>query len=194
MLYGRSAVPGFELARGRVPAIGNSHRAAHTESPFGKVEAVADDPANAVKRHPPDKLGINTALQDKVFDEPPHVVVRKGRGHSGFESETATQAAGDVVFTAPLPDFELARRADTAFAWVQAEHDFTQRQQVIFAGADGFDVESSHGGFLGWWSDRLHGQMSWSLLRVEQPHRTGRRPQTGQPVLNEADLKGMGRL
>ena len=133
-------VPRFELAGRGIAAIGNPHCATHAKAAFGEVEAVADDATDTVKRHPPDKLGIDAPLQNEVFDEPANIVVRKSRGDGRLESEAATQAAGDVVFAAAFPDFEFARASDPAFARVEAEHDFSQREEVIFAGTGGFNV------------------------------------------------------
>src|SRR5258705_14013163 len=72
----------FKLARGGVAAVRNPHCAAHTEAAFGEVKPIADDATDTVKRHPLDELGVHTALQNKVFDEPANVVVRK-RGANG---------------------------------------------------------------------------------------------------------------
>src|SRR5439155_18409026 len=130
----------LELARGGVAAVRNPHRAAHTKAAFGEIEAVADNATDPVKGHPLHKLGIHAALQNKGLDKPAHVIVRKSRGDGGLESETATQAAGNVVFAAAFPDLEFSRAANTAFTRVEAEHDFSQRQEVVFARAGGFNV------------------------------------------------------
>jgi hypothetical protein len=73
-----------ELGRRRVAAIRNTDRAAHTESPLGEVQAVARDAADAIERHPFDELGINAALQDKIFEQSPHVVFGEGSADSGL--------------------------------------------------------------------------------------------------------------
>ena len=61
-----------------------------------------------------------------------------------LQAEAAAQAAGDVVFAAAFPDLELARRAHAPFARVQPQHDFPQRDQVVFARTIRFDVQHSH--------------------------------------------------
>src|SRR5207302_8464610 len=119
--------------------------AAHAEAALGEVQAVAHHAAHAVERDPPDEPGINAALQNEILDQPAHVVVGKGGGDGGFHAEAAAQSSGDVVFAAAFPDFEFAGAADAAFARIEAEHDFSKRDQVVFAGAGGFDVQSRHG-------------------------------------------------
>ena len=74
----------------------------------------------------------------------PDVVVGKSGADGGPEAETTAQAAGDVVFAAAFPDLELAGAADAAFAGVEAEHDFPQRNQIIFARTCRFDVQNCH--------------------------------------------------
>ena len=138
-------IAGLELRCRRVAAVGNAHRAAHTVAALGEIEAVTNDTANAVKRRPFDEVGIDTALQNEILDEPAHVVVGKCGGDGGLEAETATQSAGDVVFAASFPHFEFACAADTALARIKPEHDFSERDQVVLAGAGRFDVQSRHG-------------------------------------------------
>ena len=84
-------------------------------------------------------------MQNEILDQPAHVVVGERGGDGGFHAEAASQPAGDVVFAAAFPDLELAGAADAAFARIEAEHDFSERDQVVFAGAGGFDVQSRHG-------------------------------------------------
>src|SRR6266550_1505055 len=55
-----SKVAWLELAGGGVAAVRNPHCAAHTEAAFGKIEAVADNATDTVKRHPLDELGVHT--------------------------------------------------------------------------------------------------------------------------------------
>ena len=124
--------------------VGNPHGAAHAKAAFGEIEAVANDAADTVKRHPFDELDIDAALQDEILDQPAHVVVGEGGGNRGLEAETTAQSARDVVFAAAFPDFEFTGATDAAFARVEPEHDFSERNHVEFARAGGFDVQSSH--------------------------------------------------
>src|SRR6185436_9347639 len=106
-----------------------------------EVEAVARDTADAIERHPFDELGIDPALQDKIFEQPSHVVFGEGGANSSLQSEAASQSARDVVFTAAFPDRELTRSADTPLAGVEAEHDLAQREHVVFAGTGRLNFE-----------------------------------------------------
>src|SRR5207247_2404503 len=105
-------ITGLELARGSVTTVGNPHGAAHAKAAFGEIEAVANDAADTVKRHPFDELDIDAALQDEILDQPAHVVVGEGGGNRGLEAETTAQSARDVVFAAAFPDFEFTGETD----------------------------------------------------------------------------------
>jgi hypothetical protein len=89
--------------------------------------------AHAVKGNPLDEFGVHAALQQEIFQQATDLVVGEGRGHRGLQAESPAQAARDVVFAAALPDFEFARATDASFARVEPEHDFPQREHVIFA-------------------------------------------------------------
>ena len=51
-----------------------------------------------------------------------------------LQAEAFAQAAGDVVFAAAFPDLEFAGGADAALAGVEPQHDFAERNLVVFAG------------------------------------------------------------
>ena len=123
----------LELAGGAVAAVGNAHRAPHPEAALGEIQAVAHRPPHAVVWHPLDELGGDTALEDEVLEQPADVVVRERGADGGPQAEAAPQAAGDIVFAAAFPDFELARGAHAPLAGVQPQHDFPQRNQIVSA-------------------------------------------------------------
>ena len=126
-------IAGLELAGGGIAAIGNAHRAANAVTALGEVQPVAHRAAHAVKRQPFDEFRVHTALQNKILDEPADVVVGERRADGGLEAEAASQAARNIVFAAALPGLEFAGGADAAFAGVEPQHDFAQRNQVVFA-------------------------------------------------------------
>ena len=101
-------------------------------------------------------------MQNEVLDEPADVVVGKCGGDGCLEPETTAQAAGDIIFAAAFPDLEFARATDAAFARVEPEHDFSQRDHVVFAGAGRFDVEGHGQRFrlMGMMQHRLSSQPS----------------------------------
>ena len=127
-------IAGLELAGGGMAAVGNADRAANAEAALGEVQAVADGAAHAVEGRPFDEFGVHAALQNEILEQTADFVVGKGGGDGGLQPEAAAQAAGDVVFAAAFPDLELAGAADAAFAGVEAEHDFAEGEQVVFAG------------------------------------------------------------
>ena len=139
-MWSQSKSPGFELAGRGVAAIRNAHRAAHAEAALGEVESVAHGPADAVEWTPLDERSVHAALQNKIFDQPAHVIVGKRSADRRLQAEAAAQSARDVVFAAAFPDFEFARRAHAAFARIEPEHDFAESNQVVLARTGRFDV------------------------------------------------------
>jgi len=127
-----------------VAAVGNPHRAPHAETALGEVQPVTHGAPHAVKRHPLDELGAHPALQDKILQQPPHVIIGKGGADGGPEAKAAPQPAHDVILAAAFPHFELPRRAHAPFARVQPQHDFTQRDQIVFARTFRFDIQDGH--------------------------------------------------
>ena len=123
-------VAGFDLADGGVAAVGAAGGGAQAEAALGEVEAVAHGAANAVVRDPSEQGGVDAALQDEVFDEAADGVVGEGGGDGGAQAEAAAEAAGDVVFAAALPDLEVARGVDAAFAGIEAKHDFAEAEAI----------------------------------------------------------------
>ena len=75
---------------------------------------------------PFDEAGVNASLKDKVLHQTAHRIVGKGGHDCGSETETTAHAAGHIVLSASLPDVETARRVDTPFARIKAEHDFSE--------------------------------------------------------------------
>ncbi len=57
-------------------------------------------------------------------------IVGERGGDCGSHAEAASQAARDVVFAAALPDLELARGVNSAFAGIEAEHYFAEAKAV----------------------------------------------------------------
>jgi hypothetical protein len=86
-------------------------------------------------------------LQDKVLDQPANVIVSKRGADGGFESETATETASDIVFAAAFPGLEFSCGSNTTFTGVEAEHDFAEGDHVVLAGTGGFQRQSGHGVF-----------------------------------------------
>src|SRR4029078_5174342 len=80
--------------------------------------------ADAVVRDPAKERRVDAALQNEILDETTYRVVGKSRRDGCTETKAATKTAGDVVFAATFPNREVARGVDTAFAGVEAEHDF----------------------------------------------------------------------
>ena len=74
--------------------------------------------------------GVDAALEDEVFDEAADGVVDERGGDGGAEVEAAAEATSNVVFAATFPDAEVARADDAAFAGVEAQHDFAEREEV----------------------------------------------------------------
>lgn len=147
-LFAEDGVPieiaGFELGGGGITAIGDADGTPDAEAAFGEIEAVTDGATDAVVGAPLDEGGIDTALEDKVFDEAADFVFGEGGRDGGAEAEATAEASGDIVFAATLPGLELAGGSDATFTGIEAEHDFAEGDHVEFAVLRGFDVENGH--------------------------------------------------
>ena len=139
----------LQLRRGGVAAVRAADGTADAEAAFREVETIADGAADAVERNPFDERRIDAALHDEIFDETTDGIVGKGGHDGGAFAEAFAEAAGDVVFAAAFPDVEGARRVDAAFAWIEAEHDFTEGDDIVAAGFGGFCF---HDGRWIWWN------------------------------------------
>ncbi len=128
----------LQLRRGGMAAVGAADRAADAEATLREIQAVADRAADAVERNPFDERRVDAALHDEIFDETADWIVGERRDDGGAFAEAFAEAAGDVVFAAAFPDVEGARRMDAAFAWIEAEHDFTEGDDIVAAGFGGF--------------------------------------------------------
>ena len=76
---------------------------------------------------------VNAALQDEVFNQTADRVIGKSSDNSGAQTEAAAQTAGDIVFTATLPDIESTGGVNSAGAGIKAEHHFAQTDDIISA-------------------------------------------------------------
>jgi GTPase involved in cell partitioning and DNA repair len=97
--------------------------------------------SGAVGLDPLNKASVDSALQDEVLNQPAYFVVCKCSDNASSLVEAAAEAAGDVVFAAALPYVEASSGADSTVSWVEAEHDFTQRDNVVCAVLCGADLE-----------------------------------------------------
>ena len=137
-------IAGGELAYGGVAAVGTACGGSNSEAALGEVEAVADIAADTVVLDPLEQGEVDAALKHEVFDEAADGVVSERGGDGGAQAEAATEAAGDVVLAAALPDLELAGGVDAGIAGIEAEHDFAEGERVPAAGGVG-DYEGVHG-------------------------------------------------
>src|SRR5690606_19008317 len=113
-------------------------------SPLGEVQAVADRPAHAVVRRPPQEARVDAAGEDEVLDQATHLVVRERRDDGGAQAERAPQPARHVVLAAALPRAELARGADAPLARVEPQHDLAEGDGVVPALGGGADGQGAH--------------------------------------------------
>ena len=127
-------VAGFELRGGAVSTVGIADGTTNAESSLGEVQAVSNRAADAVVLAPFDELGVHPTLHDEILDEVSDFIVHKSRADSRAEAEAFAQTARSVVFAATFPCGELTRRADAAFAGVEAQHDFAEGDLIVEAG------------------------------------------------------------
>lgn len=115
-------------------AVRHADRTAHAETALGEIEPVADRSADAVVLAPPDERGFDPALHDEVLDEMPDLIIDQCGADSRAQPEAFAQTARGIVFSAAFPSRELTRRAHPSLAWIEAQHDFAERDLVVVAG------------------------------------------------------------
>ena len=100
-------------------------RASDAETTLGEIQAVAADAADTVRLLPIDERRINSALADEVLEKSADFVLRERGDDGGLEAKALTETADDIVLSAALPGSEGTCRADTAFAGIKPQHDFS---------------------------------------------------------------------
>ena len=137
-------VPGSQLRRRGVPAVGNPEGSSHAEAALGEVESVSDVAAAAVGGNPANLRRVDASLQDEVLEQPADVVVDERGDDRCALAEAPAQPARDVVFAAAFPHLELARSTDPSHSRVEAEHDLAERDEVVRTVARRPDLELAH--------------------------------------------------
>jgi hypothetical protein len=127
-----------ELAGGGVATVGGAFCSADSEAAFGEVEAVSGGDAESIEVSPVDELGIDSALENEVFEEAADFVINESGEDRGAFAEAAAESTGNVIFAPAFPGLELAGGADAAVAGIETEHDFAHREDVVGAGLSGF--------------------------------------------------------
>ena len=71
-LFSEDVVPievaGFKLRGSGIASVGNADCAANAEAALGKIQAIAPGAADAIVGAPFDESGIDSTLENKVFD------------------------------------------------------------------------------------------------------------------------------
>src|SRR5690625_915877 len=125
-------------------AVGNAHRSAHTKAAFGEVQAVAHGDTKPVVGRPLDVLGIEPAGENEIFHQAANLVIGQRCHDRAAQPKRAPQPARHVVFAATFPGPERTRGANAALARVEAQHDLTERNDVVAAVLGGTNVEVCH--------------------------------------------------
>ena len=121
---------GLQLGNGRVATIVTSEGGAYAEAAFRKIESVARGVAYSIVFNPADQRLVDTALINKILKKPADGIIGKRGDDGGVQAEAALQSTSDIIFAAALADFEGTRRGDAAVAWIEAEHDFAQTDDI----------------------------------------------------------------
>src|SRR5262249_297300 len=137
-------IAGLEFGGRCVTTIRASYGGTHTESALSKVQAVANLTADAVIVHPADMTLIDSALVDKVLDEPANRIISERCDNGGAHTEAALQTAGNVILAAAFPDAKLARGGNAAVARIEPQHHFAETYKVPLAAFYRFDFERCH--------------------------------------------------
>jgi hypothetical protein len=123
-----------------VAAIRASNCTADAEASLRKVETVAGGPTDPIVSGPPQKRGIDPALENEILYEATDFVIGKGTEKSGSKSKAAAESSRHIVFAASFPSTKGADGADPALARIQAEHDFTHGDFIEATGFGRFEI------------------------------------------------------
>ena len=126
-------LPCDKLTRGGMPPVRHPNRASDSESALGEVEAIARLAPNAVEGCPSNEGSVHAPLQNKVFDEPPDLVIGKASNNGRPLVETPAQPADDVVLAAPFPNPKGTSRSDPSLAGIETQHHLTECHRVVAA-------------------------------------------------------------
>ncbi|MNT38316.1 hypothetical protein D3C72_1745020 [compost metagenome] len=136
----------LQLRGGRIRAVGNAQRRAHAEATLGEVQAHARVAADAVVVPPDDLAGVHATGLDQLLGQCTQLVARQRGEHAAAVAEGAAQPARHVVLATAFPHVELAGVAHAAFARVQAQHHFAQRQRIpaLLVGCRHYELLGAH--------------------------------------------------
>ncbi len=71
--------------------------------------------------------------EEQPFEQSPDGIIYDSGDDGGPFAEAALQTSGDVVLSAAFPGPEVPGRMNSLVARVEANHDFPQRDDIIFA-------------------------------------------------------------
>ncbi len=125
-------IAALHLAGRSIRAIRHTHRPANPMPALGKVQPIAHLAPNPIISAPLHIIGSHAALQNKILDQPPNLVIRKGRHHGCLQSKTAPQPARHIILAAALPSAKLPRRPHPTLTRIEPQHDLAQRDTIKF--------------------------------------------------------------
>src|ERR1041385_9030522 len=111
-------------------AIGTSCSGTDAKATFGKIEAVADGPTNAVELHPLYVRLVHPALVDEILDQSTDGVISERSHDRRIHPEAALQTARNVILAAAFPNLEVARGRDASLTRIETQHDLAETNDV----------------------------------------------------------------
>jgi hypothetical protein len=129
-----------------VPTVGTAKSGANAKTALGEIQPVTHPATDPIIRFPANVVLADAALQHQVFDEATDWIVRQRSDDRGVHSKTALQAASHVVFAAAFPSAKMARGGNALIARIQAQHYFSQADQVPGALAFALNFQFCHDG------------------------------------------------
>src|SRR5204862_6912117 len=103
---------------------------ADAEPALDELLPVARLAPRAVVFHAADVRWTDACGENKGLNAPSDRIVGKGRHARGVETETALEAARDVVLAATLPHAKAARGVNPRFARIEAQHHLAERHEI----------------------------------------------------------------
>jgi hypothetical protein len=121
---------GRELGHSSVSSIGTTQSRAHAKPALCEIEAVSSLAPNSVVRKPLQARGVDTSLQNQIFNEPPNRVIGERCNNCGAQAKASSQSAGHVVFSTAFEHPKTARCRNSHLSRIKTQHDFAEAHEI----------------------------------------------------------------
>ena len=120
-----------ELGSCSIATVRGSFSSTNSKTTLSEIKPIPSGNTESIKVSPLNKLGVDPALKDEIFQKAPNFIINKS-GKDGRTLPKATaESASDIIFAATFPSLELTSGAHSTVTRVEAEHDFAHRKNIV---------------------------------------------------------------